>query len=276
MVIKAIIPAAGYGTRNLPVTKTIPKEMFPIGGRPAIDYVVQEAVQAGIEEILIILSRNKTEIMNYFDHSPELEHYLYTHHKEHWLSKIMPPRVTITYLRQSEALGLGHAVSLARQFAGNDPVAVLLPDQVSLQSRSPLRPLLALHHRHGGTVVGLQEVPLHLLQNYGVADPVSMEGRTLHLQGFVEKPKQNPPSAFAALGRYVFTPEIFAALATLERGTGNELQLTDAINRLCKESDVYGYLFREKWYDISIEKEYLSIQRQVYRKKMKKGGASAP
>ncbi|MBW7454237.1 UTP--glucose-1-phosphate uridylyltransferase [Paenibacillus sepulcri] len=269
MVLKAIIPAAGYGTRNLPITKAVPKEMFPISGRPAIDYIVSEAINAGIQEILIILSRNKTDIMDYFDRSIELESHLSKHHKEHMIEKVGPAKVYIQYARQPDALGLGHAIQIGKSFAGDDPFAILLPDQVSLAQTSPLQALIHVYEQYKCPVIGLQAVPEELLQNYGVVSGTSLESQVCHLQSIIEKPKINPPSKLAVMGRYVLTPEIFPYLEQIE-ANGGEIQLTEALNAMCRSRRMLGYVFTEKWYDISIEQEYLNIQRCAYLMKQGK------
>lgn len=264
MVLKAVIPAAGFGTRNLPATKVVPKELFPINGRPAIDYVVSEAMNAGIQEILIILSRNKTEIMNYFDRSIELECHLSKQHQEQHIEKIEPPKVNIQYIRQPEALGLGHAIQLSKSFVGDDPFVVMLPDQVSLTEPSPLLALIKLYEQYKGSIIGLQTVEPKLLQNYGVVAGKRIESQIYKLRTIVEKPKTNPPSRHGIMGRYVLTPEIFTLLEQLKADEKGEIQLTDALNEMCNSSSVHGYLFKEKWYDISIEREYINIQRRAF------------
>ncbi|CAM4209774.1 UTP--glucose-1-phosphate uridylyltransferase [Paenibacillus alkaliterrae] len=264
MVLKAIIPAAGYGTRNLPATKAVPKELFPISGRPAIDYIVSEAMNAGIQEILIILSRNKTEIMNYFDRSIELERHLSKQHKEQLIEKIGPAKVYIQYARQPDALGLGHAVQLGKKFAGDHPFAVMLPDQVCLAQPSPLQALVQLYEHYKSPVIGLQKVETTLLKNYGIVAGKRIQSQIYNLQSIVEKPKINPPSRLAVMGRYILTPEIFPLLEQLKADGKGEIQLTDALNEMCRSSKVHGYVFKEKWYDISIEREYINIQRRAY------------
>lgn len=270
MVFKAIIPAAGYGTRNLPATKVVPKELFPISGRPAIDYIVSEAVNAGIQEILIILSRNKTDIMNYFDRSIELELHLSKHNQEQLIEKIALPKVSIQYIRQPEALGLGHAIQMGKSFAGNDPVAVMLPDQVCLAEPSPLLALIELYEQYKGTVIGLQTVETQLLQNYGVVAGKPVKSHIFKLQSIVEKPKINPPSRHAIMGRYILTPEIFTELEQLKADEKGEIQLTAALNEMCGSGNVHGYLFKENWYDISIERDYINLQRRAYLKNKSK------
>ncbi|GKU79947.1 UTP--glucose-1-phosphate uridylyltransferase [Paenibacillus sp. L3-i20] len=268
MIYRAIIPAAGYGIRNLPVTKSIPKEMFPIGGRPTIEYIVEEAILAGITEILIILSRNKNEIMNYFDRSIELECFLTARGKEHLIPTITPPKVSIQYTRQHEALGLGHAVLMGKSFAGNEPFAVLLPDQVSLQRKSMLIPLIKTYDTYSTNVIGLQHVEPALLKNYGVVAAQRLKNRVFDIESIVEKPKKDPPSNLAIMGRYVLRPEVFEVLKDIAPGQGGEIQLTDALSELCSTSGMLGYAYKERWYDTSIEQDYLKIQKQAYLMKL--------
>ncbi|ANY67150.1 hypothetical protein BBD42_12245 [Paenibacillus sp. BIHB 4019] len=265
MVFKAIIPAAGYGTRNLPITKAIPKEMFPINSRPVIDYIVQEAIHAGIKEILIILSRNKTAIMDYFDRSIELEWFLNTHQKSNMLKGIVPPKVSFQYVRQPQALGLGQAVQLGQTFAGDDPFVVLLPDQLCLKQPPPLCKMIKLYEQFKHPVIGLQTVERELLQNYGVISGKQIQAGVYRLDSIVEKPQINPPSHLAVMGRYILTSKIFAALNQLKAENGGELQLTDALNVLIQQDEAYGYVFKEKWYDTSIESEYINAQRCAYK-----------
>ncbi|SFF32717.1 UTP--glucose-1-phosphate uridylyltransferase [Paenibacillus algorifonticola] len=265
MVFKAIIPAAGYGTRNLPITKAIPKEMFPINSRPVIDYIVREAINAGIKEILIILSRNKTEIMDYFDRSIELEWFLTKHQKNSMLQGIEPPKVCFQYVRQPEALGLGHAVQLGQTFVGDDPFVVLLPDQLCLKQPPPLRKMIKLYEQYKRPIIGLQSVEKELLQNYGVISGIQIQAGVYRLTSIVEKPKMDPPSQLAVMGRYILTPKIFAALDQLKAKDGGELQLTDALNDLCQKDAAFGYVFKEKWYDTSIESEYIHAQYHAYK-----------
>ncbi|WP_232242851.1 UTP--glucose-1-phosphate uridylyltransferase [Paenibacillus sp. GSMTC-2017] len=263
MIHRAIIPAAGYGIRNLPVTKSIPKEMFPIAGRPTIEYIVEEAILAGIEEILIVLSRNKNEIMNYFDRSIELECILSARGKDYLIPKITPPKVRIHYIRQHEALGLGHAVLLGQSFAGNEPFAVLLPDQVSLQRTSMLIPLIKTFDNFSTNVIGLQHVKTELLKNYGVVSAKRIKQRVFDIESIVEKPEINPPSNLALMGRYILKSEIFELLKETRPGQGGEIQLTDALSKICSTSGMIGYAYKERWYDTSIDLDYLKIQQQA-------------
>lgn len=269
MIRKAIIPAAGYGIRNLPVTKAIPKELFPIGGRPAIDYVVSEAIQAGITDILIILSRNKTAIMNYFDRSIELESFLYSKQRDNLVPTIAPSNVNIQYVRQHDPLGLGHAVQLGQSFAADEPFAVLLPDQISLHKTSLLIPLIRNYEKYRTNVIGLQSVKPELLSNYGVAAAKHIQGRVHEIESIVEKPAHHPPSQLVVMGRYIFKPEIFTLLKQALPGIGGEIQLTDAMNQYGKTGKTIGYVYKERWYDTSIEHDYLKIQQRAYQLKMK-------
>lgn len=267
LIHRAIIPAAGYGVRNLPVTKSIPKEMFPIGGKPTIAYIVEEAALAGIKEILIVLSRKKNEIMNYFDRSIELEWFLSSRGKAHIIPDISPPDVQIHYIRQHEALGLGHAVLQGQSFAGKEPFAVLLPDQVSLMRRSMLVPLIRSYQTYSAHIIGLQQANTEMLQHYGVVSANQLEHRIYSVNAIVEKPKSNPPSNLAIMGRYVLKPEIFDILKDTKPGLGGEIQLTDALSQLCHSSRIIGYEYKERWYDTSLEEDYLKIQQKAYQMK---------
>ncbi|GGG58295.1 UTP--glucose-1-phosphate uridylyltransferase [Paenibacillus radicis (ex Gao et al. 2016)] len=271
MVLKAVIPAAGYGTRNLPVTKSIPKEMFPIHDRPVIDYIVSEAINAGLKEILIILSRNKTEIMNYFDRSIELEWYLTKHHKSNLIQGIEPPKINIQYIRQPEALGLGHAIQMGKSFAGSDPFVVMLPDQLCLHQPPPLSNMIRLYKQYKSPIIGLHSVKEELLKNYGVVSGKQVQDEVYQIHSIIEKPIINPPSTLAIMGRYILTSDIFAALDHIEKDAAGEIQLTDALNRLCQKNPAYGYVFKEKWYDTSIESEYMKAQLYAYRMNKQNG-----
>ncbi|WP_241674559.1 UTP--glucose-1-phosphate uridylyltransferase [Paenibacillus luteus] len=265
LIRKAIIPAAGYGIRNLPITKAIPKELFPIGNRPAIDYVVKEAIDAGITDILIILSRNKTEIMNYFDRSVELESHLYATNKDSLLHKILPSEANIQYIRQYDALGLGHAVLHGQSFAAGEPFAVLLPDQLSLNRTSLLNPLIQNYEKYKTNIIGLQTVAPELLSQYGVASAKQLYSRVYEVDSIVEKPAHHPPSQLAVMGRYILEPGIFELLRKTRPGIGGEIQLTDALNQMGQTRKSIGYVYKERWYDTSIEHDYLKIQQRVYQ-----------
>lgn len=252
---KAVIPAAGYGTRFLPVTKALAKEMLPIVDTPAIQYIVEEALQSGIEEFIIIISSNKNSIMDYFDRNLELEGFLKEKGKESDLKLVrdIPSKVNIHFIRQKEQLGLGHAVLCAKAFVGNEPFAVLLGDDVYVGKNEPtLKQMINAYEQVGGSIVGTIEVPLEDTKKYGICDlEVGEENKRVQkLKGVVEKPHDNPPSRLAIGGRYILSPRIFELLETQERGVGNEIQLTDSIKRLMESEEVYSCKLEGKRYDI--------------------------
>lgn len=252
-VKKAIIPAAGLGTRFLPATKAMPKEMLPIVDKPTIQYVVEEAVQSGIEEIIIVTGRNKRAIEDHFDSAPELEQNLTEKNKQDLLDKVRYSTglANIHYIRQKEPRGLGHAVHCARHFIGDEPFAVLLGDDIVQNEEPCLKQLINQFEETQASVVGVQQVPSEDTHRYGVIDPNGNEGRLYQVQNFVEKPKQGTaPSNLAIIGRYILTPEIFDLLSKQEAGAGNEIQLTDAIQKLNEIQSVYAYEFEGNRYDV--------------------------
>ncbi|WP_077614026.1 UTP--glucose-1-phosphate uridylyltransferase GalU [Caenibacillus caldisaponilyticus] len=245
-VRKAIIPAAGLGTRFLPATKAMPKEMLPIVDKPAIQYIVEEAVQSGIEDIIIVTGRNKRAIEDHFDHSPELEHILKSRNKTALLEKVQRSTnlAEIHYIRQKEPKGLGHAVWCARKFIGNEPFAVLLGDDIFRGEKPGLLQLIEQYERTHSSIIGVQKVTYDQTHRYGVIDPAEekQEGRLFAVKRFVEKPAPGTaPSNLAIIGRYVLTPEIFDFLDRQEIGAGGEIQLTDAIQKLNNVQNVYAY-----------------------------------
>lgn len=249
---KAIIPAAGLGTRFLPATKAMPKEMLPIVDKPTIQYIIEEAVQSGIEDIIIVTGKTKRAIEDHFDNNYELEDNLMKKEKFDLLEKVkQPSKVDIHYIRQKEPKGLGHAVWCARKFIGNEPFAVLLGDDI-VQAETPgLRQLIDQFEETQCSVVGVQQVPMEETHRYGIVDPNTIEGRRYQVNHFVEKPKQGTaPSNLAIMGRYVLTPEIFTFLDRQEIGAGGEIQLTDAIQKLNEVQTVYAYDFEGKRYDV--------------------------
>jgi UTP--glucose-1-phosphate uridylyltransferase len=258
---KAVIPAAGLGTRFLPVTKASPKEMLPVVDKPAIQYVVEEAARAGLDDILVITGRNKRAIEDHFDRSPELEYELEKGGKADELAEVLAlaELCQLHFLRQGEPLGLGHAVSLARQHVGDEPFAVMLGDDIMVDDAEVLRGMLAASAEHGASVIALREVPPAEISSYGCAAVEGAGGGPLvRLTGIVEKPAAHEaPSNLAVMGRYVFTASIFGALERNTPGKGGELQLTDAIALLLEEEPVYGYVFREGRYDIGNKIDYL-------------------
>ena len=251
MVTKAIIPAAGYGTRSLPITKVIPKEMFPVGLKPAIEYVVEEAVSSGIEQILMIVSRSKNLIVDYFDQSLELEMFLERSNKTSLLNRMKLPNIQILYTRQPFAKGLGDAIRLGKNFIGSDPFAVLLPDDIILsENNGCLAELIDVYNKRKASVLGLTRVNTEHLKDYGVVKSEWVEDMIYKIVDIVEKPKQNPPSNLAVTGRYVFTPHIMTELENLVPGAGNEIQLTDAIKKLLNKETCYGKIITGERYDI--------------------------
>ena len=251
-VRKAIIPAAGLGTRFLPATKAMPKEMLPIIDKPTIQYIVEEAIESGIEDIIIVTGKGKRAIEDHFDHAFELEHTLMEKEKYDLLEKVQHSSklVDIHYIRQKEPKGLGHAVWCARKFIGDEPFAVLLGDDIVVSEKPGLKQLIEQYEQTGSSVIGVQTVPDNQTSRYGIIDPIVQEGRRYKVYNFVEKPKENPPSNLAIMGRYVLTPEIFTFLDNQTIGAGGEVQLTDAIQQLNQLQEVYAYDFEGTRYDV--------------------------
>ena len=255
---KAIIPAAGLGTRFLPATKAQPKEMLPIVDKPTLQYIIEEAVASGIEEILIITGRNKKSIEDHFDKSVELELELENKGKKELLEIVqnISNMINIHYIRQKEPKGLGHAILCAKTFIGEEPFAVLLGDDVVVNknSKPALKQLIDAYEQTKSSVVGVQTVAKEDVCKYGIVELDRMhshEGRLVKLSSMVEKPEiDKSPSQMAVLGRYVLTPEIFELLETQESGAGGEVQLTDAIKRLMDRQAVYAYDFEGVRYDV--------------------------
>jgi UTP--glucose-1-phosphate uridylyltransferase len=259
-VRKAVIPAAGLGTRFLPATKAQPKEMLPVVDKPAIQYVVEEAVRAGLRDILIITGRGKRSVEDHFDRSFELEYYLEAGGKSDQLKQMreIAEMADIHYVRQGEPRGLGHAVAVARQHVGDEPFAVILGDDIMVETSPVLQEMLGVHERYGRSVVALKEFARQDISSYGCVLPEEVEDGLVRILGIVEKPKpEDAPSNLAVMGRYVFTPEIFDALDRVQPGAGGEIQLTDAIALLLQEQAVYGFLFEEGRYDIGDKLDYL-------------------
>ena len=259
-VRKAVIPAAGLGTRFLPATKSQPKEMVPVIDKPTIQYVVEEAVGAGITDILVITGRGKRAIEDHFDRNFELEFYLEQGKKHEELEQVqaISEMADIHYIRQRDPLGLGHAVSVARQHVGSEPFAVLLGDDIMVDDSKLLRSMLDVYERYGRSVVAVLEVAREDIRNYGCVTPELMEENLVRIRSIVEKPKpEDAPSNLAVIGRYVFTPEIFDALDRITPGAGGELQLTDAISLLLETQTVFGYTFETGRYDIGKKIDFL-------------------
>lgn len=251
---KAVIPAAGFGTRFLPATKATPKEMLPIVDKPTIQYIVEEALQSGIEEILIISGHAKRAIEDHFDTNPGLEMHLESHGQESLLKMVRSiSEINIHYIRQKHMRGLGDAILCARSFIDDEPFAVLLGDDVVYNETNPaLRQMIDIYNNLGATILGCQEVPLEKVSSYGIVAGVPVEGKNvLRVTNMIEKPSiEEAPSRTAVLGRYIITPDVFEVLARTEPGKGGEIQLTDAIQTMASREAVYAYCFEGKRYDV--------------------------
>jgi UTP--glucose-1-phosphate uridylyltransferase len=254
-VKKAVIPAAGLGTRFLPATKAQPKEMLPIVDTPTIQYIIEEAVASGIEDILIVTGRGKRAIEDHFDKSLELEETLEAKGKYKELEQIrrISQMVDIHYIRQKEPKGLGHAIWCARKFIGNDPFAVMLGDDIVVSETPCLKQLIDTFEEKQSSIIGVQEVAKEDVSKYGIIeiDKEGSEDGLFKVKDLVEKPSpEKAPSQIAIMGRYVLTPDILEILEYIEPGQGNEIQLTDALRELNKQQSIYGYVFNGKRYDI--------------------------
>ncbi|AET70722.1 UTP-glucose-1-phosphate uridylyltransferase [Desulfosporosinus orientis DSM 765] len=251
---KAVIPAAGLGTRFLPATKAQPKEMLPIVDKPTIQYIVEEAIQSGIEDIIIVTGRNKRAIEDHFDRSMELESFLEKNSKDELLDLVqdIAQLADIYYVRQKEALGLGHAIYSARKFIGNEPFAVLLGDDVIYSKVPALRQMINHYQRYGASMVGVQEVPLEDTIKYGIVDGEKFADRLYRAKNMVEKPRSEdaPETRLAIMGRYILNPEIFGILEDLPEGRGGEIQLTDGIKELGRYQEILAYEFEGRRYDV--------------------------
>ncbi|AIY82310.1 UTP-glucose-1-phosphate uridylyltransferase [Clostridium baratii str. Sullivan] len=251
---KAIIPAAGLGTRFLPATKAQPKEMLPIVDKPTIQYIIEEAIDSGIEEILIITGRNKKCIEDHFDRSVELELELAKAGKDEMLEMVhnISNMVNIHYIRQKEPKGLGHAIHCAKAFVGDEPFAILLGDDVVYNEEKPcLKQLIDCYDQYKTSILGVQTVLEENVSKYGIVDGINIEDRVCKVRGLVEKPKkEEAPTNVAILGRYIVTPRIFEILENTKPGKGNEIQLTDALLELIKHEAMYAYNFEGRRYDV--------------------------
>ena len=259
-VRKAVIPAAGLGTRFLPATKAQPKEMLPVVDKPAIQYVVEEAVKAGIDDLLIITGRGKRSLEDHFDRSIELEVSLEASGKLELLAEIrgLAELADIHYVRQGEALGLGHAVSVARKHVGDEPFAVLLGDDIMDERSTVLQEMIAAFERRQSSVIAIKAFPREEVRFYGCIEADEEPDGLMNVRSIVEKPKpEDAPSELAVMGRYVFTPQIFDAISRTKPGVGGEIQLTDAIGALLGEQSVFGYVFEHGRFDIGKKLDYL-------------------
>lgn len=252
-VKKAVIPAAGLGTRFLPATKAQPKEMLPIVDKPTIQHIIEEAVSSGIEEILIITGRNKRAIEDHFDKSVELEQQLRDTGKKDMLKMVedISNMAEIYYIRQKEPKGLGHAINCARTFVGDEPFAVMLGDDVVYGDKPCLKQLIDCYNEYKTTILGVQRVAREDVYKYGIINGKHIENKVYKVKDLVEKPNvEEAPSNIAILGRYIITPQIFEILSTIEPGKGGEIQLTDALKKLSLKEAIYAYEFEGRRYDV--------------------------
>jgi UTP--glucose-1-phosphate uridylyltransferase len=253
-VRKAVFPAAGLGTRFLPATKASPKEMLPVVDKPLIQYGVEEAIQSGIQNIIIVTGRGKSAMEDHFDVSYELEQLLGSKKKTELLTiaRSIADMADISYVRQKEALGLGHAVLRAKELVGNEPFAAVLSDDIIASQKPCIRQLVDVYEQHGASVLALMEVPKEQISAYGVVDaePVAGNDRLFKIRNMVEKPKAaDAPSNLAIIGRYVLTPETFGCIESIEPGSGGEIQLTDGLKHMLRDRPIYGLKFEGKRFD---------------------------
>jgi UTP--glucose-1-phosphate uridylyltransferase len=261
-VTKAIFPVAGLGTRFLPATKAIPKEIMTLVDRPLIQYAIDEARAAGIKEFIFVTSRGKSALEDYFDNAPELESALRKAGKTHLLDVLKDTNMesgAIAYIRQHRALGLGHAVWCAKRLVGNEPFAVILPDDVIAAETPCLKQMVEAYAETGGNMVATMEVPGPAISSYGVLDVAEENGSLVKVRAMVEKPKaEDAPSNLAVIGRYILTPKIMTHLSKIKGGTGGEIQLTDAIAaEISKSDNVYGLRFKGRRYDCGSKAGFL-------------------
>jgi UTP--glucose-1-phosphate uridylyltransferase len=260
-VTKAVFPVAGMGTRFLPATKASPKEMLPIVDKPLIQYAAEEAIAAGIDELIFVTGRNKRSIEDHFDKAYELETELAAKGKNGMLDivrNILPSRASCVYIRQAEPLGLGHAVLCARQIVGDDPFAVILADDLISGEPGVLKQMVELYERHQCSVIGVQTVAREDTGSYGIVSGAPVQKGLYKMNAIVEKPRpEQAPSTLAVVGRYILTPRIFELLANIGAGSGGEIQLTDGIAALLADEEVFAYEFSGKRYDCGSKLGYL-------------------
>lgn len=275
-ITKAVFPVAGMGTRFLPATKASPKEMLPVVDKPLIQYAVEEALAAGIKEMVFVTGRSKRSIEDHFDKAYELENELELRGKTEMLSyvrSLMPADMKCVYIRQPEALGLGHAVLCAQPVVGNEPFAVLLADDLLDGEPAVMRQMVDVYDYYKCSVLGVQQVPREDTRSYGIVDSKPIKNDLEAVHAIVEKPKpEEAPSTLAVVGRYVLTPRIFHHLARLGRGAGGEIQLTDGIAALMAEEQVLAYRFQGKRYDCGSKIGYLEATLAMARKHPEVGG----
>ncbi len=252
-VRKAVVPAAGWGTRFLPATKAQPKEMLPIVDKPAIQYIIEEAVASGIEDIIFITGRNKKALEDHFDRAMELEVFLQERGKQDLAEMIknISNLADLNYVRQKEAKGLGHAVLCARKFIGNEPFAILLPDDIIAGKTPCLKQMMEVYEEMGGTVIAINEIPEHDVNKFGIIKGVPAGKNLFRIEDLVEKPSLSAaPSRMAVIGRYIVSPKVFEFLEKTRPGSGGEIQLTDALRQLCRTEKMFGYIFEGERFDV--------------------------
>lgn len=275
-VTKAVLPVAGLGTRFLPATKSVPKEILPLVDRPLIQYTIDEARAAGITEFIFVTSRGKNALEDYFDGAPELEAALHEGKKTHLLNVLKQTDMdsgAVAYVRQQERRGLGHAVWCARRLIGDEPFAVLLPDDVIDADTPCLKQMVDAYAEHGGNMVAAMEVPTANVSSYGILDVADPTTSSFKVRGMVEKPKAElAPSNLAVIGRYILSPDVLTNLDDMKEGAGGEVQLTDAIAaEIAKHDNVYGYRFKGRRFDCGSQAGYLQatvafgVARQEFR-----------
>jgi UTP--glucose-1-phosphate uridylyltransferase len=254
-----VFPCAGFGTRFFPATKVIPKEMLPLVDKPILQYGIEEALASGLDKLVIVTSKGKDTILDHFDYTVELERSLRGRQKLDLLTEVetVSRMADLIAVRQKEALGLGHAVLQARDAVGDQPFAVLLPDDVILAEEPALQQMRRVFEETGRPVVALMEVSEEETSRYGIVAGTKSGDRRFRISDMVEKPKINPPSRYAIIGRYILPAEIFPLLQKTERGAGGEIQLTDALRELVRDGDFYGYVFKGKRYDAGEKLGYL-------------------
>ena len=260
-ITKAVFPVAGMGTRFLPATKSVPKEVLTLVDRPLIQYAIDEARAAGIKEFIFVTARGKSALEDYFDTAPELEAALRKSGKDDLLEILKTTNMdsgAIAYIRQHKALGLGHAVWCARRLIGDEPFAVMLPDDVIAAEKPCLQQMIEAYEETGGCMVAAMEVPPEKASSYGILDIKEDMGQLVSVKGMIEKPKENPPSNLAVIGRYILTPKVLQNLNHIKPSAGGELQLTDAIaEEIAKGREVYGYRFRGERFDCGSKAGFL-------------------
>ncbi len=274
-VRKAVFPVAGLGTRFLPATKAIPKEMLPLVDKPLIQYVVEEACQSGLREAIMVTGRGKSAIEDHFDASPELERLLSEKGSNDLLKLVegVTRLIHVSSTRQEKPRGLGHAIHCAKELVGREPFAVILGDDI-IDSKVPAtKQMIGVYNNYGATVLAIQKVPRNQTHLYGIIKARQVAPRTYEVLDLVEKPQKNPPSNLAVIGRYIFTPEIFESIEKTKPGKGGEIQITDAIKLLSKRQPVYGYEFEGERFDAGDKLGYLkaNVALALKRKDLRAG-----